>query len=63
MKNIAIQNKAISESKIERLIQDKNLDAAAVELIKVISETASVHAHLKLRKYQNSYTIYSLDDR
>ena len=48
--------KAISESRIERLIQEKNLDAATEELIKVISDTASVHAPLKLKTYHNSTT-------
>ena len=48
--------KAISDSKIELLIQDKNLDGATEELIKVITEIASVHAPLNLKKYQTSST-------
>ena len=48
--------KAIANSKIEKLIEEKNLDAATEELISVISETASIHAPLNLKKYQNSST-------
>ena len=48
--------KAITESKIEQLIQDKNLDKATEELIEVISEIANIHAPLNLKKHHNSST-------
>ena len=48
--------KALSESQIEKLLEEKNLDQATEELITVITDTAKIHAPLYINKNQKSTT-------
>ena len=48
--------KALSESQIEKLLEEKNLDQATEELITVITDTAQIHAPFYINKNQKSTT-------
>ena len=48
--------KALQESKIEKLILEENLDASTDELVKIISDTAKEHAPLVLKQNSKSTT-------